>query len=371
MRENRGPLLFIDSDSLITTMDKNIDKGFINFQASVFRGLSSIVDKSNFNLVMLLDGDELLEAGYAEEKIAFLCNKIRGYFANEKIFFTDCIIDYKTQKLNPKFVYDRLKTKGYLDGDYDFNYSFIIADKVEDFVLAEHLNINSILYSSSKENSLPNLALATDDWAEISNFLVDSGLRTSRKANIVRETNETKIKLDINLDGTGKANINTNIKFFDHMLEQIARHSDIDIDLVCDGDIEVDEHHSVEDVGIALGNAINSAIGDKKGLTRYGFNNLVMDEVLAQGSIDFSNRPYLVYDVPITREYIGTFPTEMFEHFFKSFSDASGATLHLQASKGNAHHMIEAVYKSFAKCLKQALYVYPFSNKLPTTKGLL
>jgi len=371
MKENKGPLLFIECNSLVKTMERDVSFNYIKFQPSVFRGLSSIIDKSNFKLVMILCCEEYQNKGISEEKIISLCNKIKDAFANEKIYFEKDIFDYDIQNLCPRFTKDNLKMKGYLSGDYDINNSFIIGTKTDNLSLANELNINSIIYSSKNLTKEEKATLVSDDWCEISNFLVDSKLKISRKASVVRNTKETKIKLDINLDGTGKSHIDTKIKFFDHMLEQISRHSDIDINLVCDGDYEVDEHHSVEDVAIALGNAISIAIGDKKGLARYGYNNLAMDEVLAQGAIDFSNRPYLVYDVLIKREYIGSFPTEMFEHFFKSFSDASKSTLHLSVSSGNSHHMIEAVYKCFAKCLKQALYVYPFSNKLPTTKGVL
>jgi len=376
MKKNKGPLLFIECDSLISKSKSQLDLGWIEFQPSVFRGLSSIVDRSNFNLVLILCCDFLNQKGYSEDKIAKLTDKILNTFANEKIHFEKDLIDYNDHTLCSKFTLNNLKLKGYTNGDYDLENSFIIGNKKDNIVLANELNIKSIIYKEKDISDISdllfsNICLKTDDWCEISNFLVNSELKISRKAKVLRETKETKIDLEINLDGTGQSNINTNIKFFDHMLEQISRHSDIDINLKCDGDVDVDEHHSVEDVAIALGSAISQALGDKKGLSRYGYNNLAMDEVLAQGAIDFSNRPYLVYDVPITREYIGSFPTEMFEHFFKSFSDSSKATLHLQVSVGNSHHMIEAVYKCFAKCLKQAVYVYPFSNKLPTTKGVL
>lgn len=376
MKQNKGPLLFIECDSLVFKPKKDKDLGYIKFQPSVFRGLSSIVDRSNFNLVMIFCCDKSYLKGISEEKIAAISDKVHEAFASEKIYFEKDIIGYDLTNKCPKFTADNLKVKGYLNGDYDIENSFIIGSKKENLSLAQELNMKSIVYDNKdseliKQINKSNISLVSNDWNEISNFLVKSELKLTRTANVVRVTKETNINLEINLDGTGQSNINTNIKFFDHMLEQISRHSDIDINLICDGDFSVDEHHSVEDVAIALGTAISQAIGDKKGLTRYGYSNLAMDEVLAQGAIDFSNRPYLVYDVPISREYIGSFPTEMFEHFFKSFSDASSSTLHLQVSSGNSHHMIEAVYKCFAKCLKQALYVYPFSNKLPTTKGVL
>ncbi|MGD1822688.1 MAG: imidazoleglycerol-phosphate dehydratase HisB [Pleomorphochaeta sp.] len=367
MKQNKGPILFIECTSLVIPNTKN--DNYIEFQPLVFRGLSQIVDKGNFNLVLLSSCKEC-ETISKNKKIK-LCEYIQNEFAKEKIFFEKEIVDYDLDTLCPKFTYDNLNQLGFLNGDYDLQNSFIIGSVRENINLSNKLEIKNILYSKEKEEQNNTLALVSDDWATISKFLVDSDLKPSRKVHVVRNTKETMIDLEINLDGTGKSNIDTKIKFFDHMLEQISRHSDIDINLVCDGDVEVDEHHSVEDVAIALGSAISKAIGDKKGLSRYGYNLLAMDEVLAKCSIDFSNRPYCVYDVPITREYIGSFPTEMFEHFFKSFSDSSKSTLHINVSSGNSHHMIEAVYKCFAKCLKQALYVYPFSDKLPTTKGVI
>ncbi|MGD1815440.1 MAG: imidazoleglycerol-phosphate dehydratase HisB [Pleomorphochaeta sp.] len=371
MKQNKGPLLFIECESLV---EKHNNKfGVIKFRPSVFKGLSNIVDKGNFTLVMLLCCNKASESNSSLEKVTCFFDDIKDIFAREKIFFEKDIIDYDINDKCQKFTIDDLKMKGYLDGDYDISNSFIIGSKTENLRIAQEIELNSILYSSEKNliNNNSKIVLTSDDWNEISNFLVQSELKLTRKAHVIRNTKETKIDLEINLDGTGQSKIDTKIKFFDHMLEQISRHSDIDMNLVCEGDVDVDEHHSVEDVAIALGTAIKEAMGDKKGLARYGFNLLAMDEVLAQGAIDFSNRPYLVYDVPITREYIGSFPTEMFEHFFKSFSDSSKSTLHLSVSAGNSHHMIEAVYKCFAKCLKQALYVYPYSNKLPTTKGVI
>lgn len=363
MKQNKGPLLFIECNSLIKKENNN----YIEFQPFVFRGLSAIVDKKIFTLVLLFCCDNI---SLTQNKKNSICEYIKNEFAKEKIYFEKDLIDFDKEEKCFHFTIDNLKNRGYLSEDYDLNNSFIIGKNGDNISLAKELKFNRISYSSKKSENNDSV-LQSDDWLEIANFLTEGNIKPKRIAHVIRNTKETKIDLKINLDGSGISNIDTKIKFFDHMLEQISRHSDIDIDLICDGDIQVDEHHSVEDIAIALGSAINQAIGDKKGLERYGFNLLAMDEVLAQGAIDFSNRPYLVYDVPISREYIGSFPTEMFSHFFKSFSDSSKSTLHLSVSSGNSHHMIEAVYKCFAKCLKQALYVYPFSDKLPTTKGVL
>ncbi len=365
MKQNKGPLLFLECNSLLLK-EKKIK--YPQFHPLIFRGLSKIVDKGNFNLVLLYCCED---NNYTNDEIYELCEYIKNEFAKEKIYFEKDLIDYDLNNFCPKFTLDNLKNRGYLNGDYDIKNSFIIGCNGDNLKLAKELEFNSISYSNPNKCKNHDSVLISDDWNNIANFLVESDLKPSRKANVVRKTKETNIDLEINLDGTGKSNIDTKIKFFDHMLEQISRHSDIDINLICDGDVEVDEHHSVEDVAIALGSAIREAIGDKKGLSRYGFSLLAMDEVVSQCAIDFSNRPYFVYDIPITREYIGSFPTEMFSHFFKSFSDSSKSTLHINVTSGNSHHMIEAAFKCFAKCLKQALYVYPFSDKLPTTKGVL
>jgi len=221
------------------------------------------------------------------------------------------------------------------------------------------------------ENLKSIIALQSNNWLEVANFLVGTDNRLARTATVIRNTKETKIELSVNLDGSGKGNIETGIEFFDHMLAQVLRHSNMDINLKAQGDLGVDEHHTVEDIAIVLGTAIREALGDKRGISRYGFNLLTMDEVLAQCALDFSGRPYFVWDVEFKREYIGSFPTEMFEHFFKSFSDGAMCNLNISVSPGNSHHMIEAVYKCFAKAIRQAIYRYPFSNELPSTKGVL
>ncbi len=195
--------------------------------------------------------------------------------------------------------------------------------------------------------------------------------KNARRASLKRTTNETDIAIAINLDGTGKSNIDTGLKFFDHMLDQIARHGLVDLDLSCKGDLEVDEHHTIEDVAIALGETITTALGDKKGIDRYGFV-LAMDEAQATVAIDLSGRPYLVYDVPLTREYVGDFPTEMLEHFFYSLAINLKATLHISCTGSNDHHKIEASFKGFARTLKAAVEQNDrIKNQIPSSKGKL
>ncbi len=213
--------------------------------------------------------------------------------------------------------------------------------------------------------------LALTDWREVASHLLSTDERPLRRAIIQRETRETKIELAVNLDGSGQASLKSGLPFFDHMLEQIARHGRIDLKVDVDGDIEVDEHHTVEDVALVLGQAFRQALGDKRGIRRYGFELVPMDECLAQVAIDFSGRNAFEWNVTFKRDMVGTFPTEMVEHFFKSFSDEAKATLHMEVSDGNTHHQIEALFKAFGRAVRRAVFRYPGDSDLPSTKGLL
>ncbi len=213
--------------------------------------------------------------------------------------------------------------------------------------------------------------LPLSDWRDVASHLLSSEERPLRRATIQRETRETKINLAVNLDGSGQASLKSGVPFFDHMLEQIARHGRIDLQVDVDGDIEVDEHHTVEDVALVLGQAFRQALGDKRGIRRYGFELVPMDECLAQVAIDFSGRNAFEWNVTFKRDMVGTFPTEMVEHFFKSFSDEAKATLHMEVSDGNTHHQIEALFKAFGRAVRGAVFRYPGDSDLPSTKGLL
>ena len=213
--------------------------------------------------------------------------------------------------------------------------------------------------------------LPVDHWPTVLDML---GVKTStphRRAKIQRETRETRIELSLDLDGSGKADIHTGLPFFDHMLHQVARHGRLDLSLHCEGDLEVDEHHSVEDVAIVLGQALARALGEKRGISRYGFEVLPMDECLAQVAIDFSGRAWFVWDVLFGREMVGSFPTELFSHFFKSLSDEARCNLHMRVGDGNAHHQAEALFKAFGRAVRRAVFRYPGSDELPSTKGVL
>jgi imidazoleglycerol-phosphate dehydratase/histidinol-phosphatase len=268
--------------------------------------------------------------------------------------------------------------KHYFDEEkYDVKNSFVIGDRLTDVELAKNLGCHAIFINNfqelgtgeitvSKEDLKKVIALETQKWEDIYNFLK----QPQRKFSHSRNTNETKIEVELNLDGNGKADIKTGLGFFDHMLEQIAKHSGMDLKIHCNGDLHIDEHHTIEDVALAFGEAMLSALGDKRGIERYGFV-LPMDDCLAQVAIDFGGRSWLVWEVEFKREKIGEMPTEMFHHFFKSFSDASRSNLNIKAEGTNEHHKIEAIFKAFAKAIKMAIRRDPLNNSLPTTKGIL
>jgi imidazoleglycerol-phosphate dehydratase/histidinol-phosphatase len=257
---------------------------------------------------------------------------------------------------------------------YDLSGSFVIGDRYTDIQLAKNLGCKAIYFKSPLHPLTPEqdaelrstIALETSSWADVYIFL-KLGLR---KVSHARNTNETKIQVDVNLTGSGIANIHTGLGFFDHMLEQIARHGNIDLNITTKGDLHIDEHHTIEDTGLALGEAFALALADKRGMERYGFA-LPMDEAEAKVLIDFGGRNWLVWDASFKREKIGEMPTEMFFHFFKSFSDAAKCNLNISCAGDNEHHKIEAIFKAFAKAIKMAVKRDPFSNHLPSTKGVL
>jgi imidazoleglycerol-phosphate dehydratase/histidinol-phosphatase len=261
--------------------------------------------------------------------------------------------------------------KGFFNAEYDLKNSFVIGDRLTDIQLAKNLGSKGILLNDGslhpklKEQGLEEYcSLISKSWEDIYKLLS----RPDRKAGFHRKTKETDIRIDINLDGTGRSKISTGLGFFDHMLDQLSKHGNIDLDITVKGDLHIDEHHTIEDTGLALGETFLKALGDKRGIERYGFC-LPMDDCLAQAAIDFGGRPWLVWDAEFKREKIGEMPTEMFHHFFKSFTDTSKSNLNIKAEGTNEHHKIEAIFKAFAKCIKMA--VKKEGNQLPTTKGVL
>ena len=366
-------VLFIDRDGTLVIeppVDYQLDSlDKLEFYPGVFRWLSKIAEELDFELVMVTNQDGLGTNSFPEETFWPAQNKVIQAFKNEEILFREVIID-------KSFPADNAPTRkprtgllnNYMNGAYDLQNSFVIGDRLTDIELAENLKAQGILISADADLNYKNetQVLKTDNWKDIYEFLK----LAARTASIERNTNETKIKIDLNLDGTGKSSIDTGIAFFDHMLDQIARHGQLDLNIQVQGDLEVDEHHTIEDTAIALGEVFNSALANKLGIERYGFC-LPMDDCLAQVAIDFGGRNWLVWEADFKREMIGKMPTEMFLHFFKSFTDGAKCNLNIKAEGSNEHHKIEAIFKAFAKAIKAAVKRDVEKMILPSTKGML
>ncbi|MGO4288722.1 bifunctional histidinol-phosphatase/imidazoleglycerol-phosphate dehydratase HisB [Chitinophaga sp. RAB17] len=375
-------VLFIDRDGTLikevppTYQIDSLEK--VEFYPKVFVNMARIAAELDYELVMVTNQDGLGTASFPEDTFWPAQQMIMKAFENEGIKFDEVFIDRSFPADNAPTRKPRtgMLTK-YLDGSYDLANSFVIGDRITDVQLAKNLGAKAIWIkddaglgaaeiSDDVAALQPVIALESTDWNRIYEFL-KLGLRTVTH---VRKTNETDISIELNLDGTGKANIHTGLGFFDHMLDQIARHGAIDLNITAKGDLHIDEHHTIEDTGIALGEAIAKGLGDKRGIERYGFC-LPMDDCLAQVGIDFGGRNWLVWEAIFKREKIGEMPTEMFYHFFKSFSDGAKANLNIKAEGENEHHKIEAIFKAFAKAIKMAVKRNPYNMQLPSTKGVL
>lgn len=365
--------LFIDRDGTLVIeppIDYQLDSlEKLEFYPGVFRWLSRIAEELDYELVMVTNQDGLGTDSFPEDTFWPAHTKMLKAFENEGIVFNDILIDKSFPEDNAPTRKPRtgLLTK-YITGDYDLKNSFVIGDRLTDIELAENLGAKGILISAAEELNFKNetQVLKTDSWKTIYEFLK----LAVRTAQVKRKTNETDIEIDLNLDGVGKAEINTGISFFDHMLEQIARHGNMDLKIVVKGDLEVDEHHTIEDTAIALGEVFNNALGNKLGIERYGFC-LPMDDCLAQVAIDFGGRNWLEWNAEFKREMVGKMPTEMFFHFFKSFTDGARCNLNIKAEGVNEHHKIEAIFKAFAKAIKMAKKRDVNNMQLPSTKGML
>lgn len=371
-------VLFIDRDGTMIVEppdDFQVDSlEKLELIPGVISQLKKIRENLPFELVMVSNQDGLGTAGYPEKDFELVQGRLLRILANEGVVFDDIFIDRTFPGENAPTRKPGTAMLGrFLTGEYDLARSFVIGDRLTDLQLAVNLGAGGILFSShlTREDVAlaglsQNCALITHNWEEISSFLA----LPDRSATVVRKTGETDISLFLNLDGTGKSEISTGIGFFDHMLDQIARHSGCDLTLTVAGDLHVDEHHTVEDTALALGTAFHQALGDKTGLERYGFI-LPMDDTLATVAIDFGGRPWIVWKCEFRREKVGDMPTELFFHFFKSFSDNARCNIYMQAEGENDHHKIEALFKGFARSVKMALRREPFSFELPTTKGVL
>ena len=375
------PVLFIDRDGTLIRepADEQIDSfGKLEFYPKVFQYLSKIANELNFEIVMITNQDGLGTEVYPENTFWPVHNFVIKSFEQEGVVFEEQFIDRTFAKDNAptRKPNTGLLTK-YFSDDFDLANSFVIGDRLTDVELAKNLGAKGIFINDNTnlgtdEVTVINseldkfIALESNDWGEIYEFLKT----TERKGSIERNTNETKIKIDLNLDGVGQSNIDTGIAFFDHMLDQIARHGQIDLNIKVDGDLEVDEHHTIEDTAIALGEVFATTLGNKLGIERYGFC-LPMDDCLAQVAIDFGGRNWLVWDAEFKREMIGKMPSEMFYHFFKSFTDGAKCNLNIKVEGTNEHHKIEAIFKAFAKAIKMAVKRDVNKMILPSTKGML
>ncbi|WP_044397760.1 bifunctional histidinol-phosphatase/imidazoleglycerol-phosphate dehydratase HisB [Lacinutrix sp. Hel_I_90] len=374
-------VLFIDRDGTIIKepADEQIDAfEKLEFYPKVFQYLSKIAKDLNFEIVMITNQDGLGTAVYPENTFWPVHNFILKAFEAEGVVFKEQFIDRTFAKDNAptRKPNTGLLTK-YFSEDYDLANSFVIGDRLTDIELAKNLGSKGIFINDNtnlgtdeitvKHEALNDfIALESNDWEAIYTFLKAE----ERTGNITRNTNETKIQIDLNLDGTGKSEIDTGIAFFDHMLDQIARHGQLDLKIKVAGDLEVDEHHTIEDTAIALGEVFASTLGNKLGIERYGFC-LPMDDCLSQVAIDFGGRNWLVWETEFNREMIGKMPTEMFFHFFKSFTDGAKCNLNIKAEGTNEHHKIEAIFKAFAKAIKMAVKRDVEKMILPSTKGML
>lgn len=359
-------VLFIDRDGTLVIeppIDFQLDSlEKLEFSPGVFGGLSKIAKELDFELVMVTNQDGLGTDSFPEETFWPTQNKIINAFRNESVEFSDILID-------KSFLEENLPTRKpgtallnpYIYGDYDLANSYVIGDRLSDMELAQNLGCNGICIGEQREG----VSLSTKSWEVIYQFLKSK----PRTAIISRKTKETEIKIEVNLDGSGENTISTGLAFFDHMLEQIAKHGNIDLNIQVKGDLEVDEHHTIEDVALCMGTAFSKALGSKKSIERYGFL-LPMDDCLAQIALDFGGRPYFVWEVEFKREKIGQMPTEMISHFFKSFSENAKCNLNIKAEGVNEHHKVESIFKAFAKALKMAVSKTE-NYSIPSTKGSL
>jgi imidazoleglycerol-phosphate dehydratase / histidinol-phosphatase len=363
-----GTLIFEPEDEQVDSLEK------LEFIPGVFRNLFTIRKNLDFELVIVSNQDGLGTDSYPEATFWPVQHKMLRAFENEGIIFDNILIDRSFPEENaPTRKPGTGLLQEYMKGDYDLAGSYVIGDRLTDIELARNLGAKGILLNdgslseSLKSSGLTDhCVLVSGNWDDIYACIA----APERSAEVNRTTAETDILVRLNLDRSGVSKIFTGLHFFDHMLSQIARHAGIDMEIIAKGDLEVDEHHTIEDTGLALGEAFLKAVGNKRGMERYGFC-LPMDDCLAQVAIDFGGRPWLVWDTEFRREKIGDVPTEMFMHFFKSFSDAARCNLNIKAEGTNEHHKIEAIFKALARAIKMAIKRDLFHFDLPSTKGKL
>jgi imidazoleglycerol-phosphate dehydratase/histidinol-phosphatase len=375
-------ILFIDRDGTIVLEpnDYQLDSfEKLEFYPKAFQYLGKIAAELDFELVMVTNQDGLGTDSHPEINFWPVHNLVIKAFENEGVIFSEVLIDktFPHENAPTRKPALGLLTKYINNPEYDLENSFVIGDRITDVELAKNLGSKAIFVGTDEELGIAEIAskredldsviaLQTTEWKTIYEFLK----LEVRSASITRKTNETDIYINLNLDGTGKSKMDTGIAFFDHMLDQISRHGQMDLEVIVKGDLEVDEHHTIEDTAIALGEVFAKALGNKLGIERYGFC-LPMDDCLAQVAIDFGGRNWLVWETEFKREMVGKMPTEMFYHFFKSFSDGAKANINIKAEGTNEHHKIEAIFKAFAKAIKVAVKRDTEKMILPSTKGML
>ena len=371
-------VLFIDRDGTLALEPTDYQLDALDklvFYPQVFTYLGKIARELDYELVMVTNQDGLGTDSFPEDDFWPTHKFLLQSFENEGVVFDEILIDRSfPADISPNRKPKTGMLERYKSADYDLANSFVIGDRITDMELAKNLGCKGLFIATdvalgeeeAGEGIAASIALKTTTWEDVYRFLKLDQRIVKQK----RTTNETNISLELNLDGTGKSSISTGIAFFDHMLDQLARHGGMDIVLKVEGDLEVDEHHTIEDTAIALGEAFAEALGNKLGIERYGFC-LPMDDCLAQVGIDFGGRNWLVWNTEFKREMIGQMPTEMFMHFFKSFTDGAKANLNIKAEGSNEHHKIEAIFKAFAKAIKVAIKRDPDKMILPSTKGSL
>ena len=373
-------VLFIDRDGTMTLEPSNYQVDSFEklvFYPSIFQYLGKIARELDYELVMVTNQDGLGTDSFPEEAFWPYQNHLVKTFANEGIVFSEIFIDrtFPEEQAVTRKPGTGMLTAYLNNRNYDLSASYVIGDRLTDMELAKNLGAQGIFIDNNADlgadevtdtNLEQTIALTTKSWEEIYRML----LLEKRAVRLERNTEETKISIELNLDGSGKSKIDTGIAFFDHMLDQLARHGGVDLNIKTIGDLEVDEHHTIEDTAIALGETFAQALGDKKGIERYGFT-LPMDDSLTQVALDFGGRSWLVWEAKFKREMVGQMPTEMFYHFFKSFADGAKANLNIKSEGTNEHHKIESIFKAFAKAIKMAIKRDADKMILPSTKGTL
>lgn len=371
-------VLFIDRDGTLIRepqSDYQVDSlEKFSFYPGVITSLIKIVKELDYVLVMVTNQDGLGTESYPESTFWPYQELTVQTLSGQGIGFEDIYIDRSFEKDGSPY---RKPGTGmlskYIDGPYDMSQSFVLGDRWSDIQLAKNLGAQGIFINeyegkdaAPSEPLVASTALVTDSWSDIYSFLK----KQDRQSHLVRATKETNIVVHLNLDGSGESMINTGLHFFDHMLDQIAKHGQMDLIVNAQGDLEIDEHHTIEDTAIALGQAFKQALGKKVGIQRYGFS-LPMDDCLAQVALDFGGRPWIEWDVQFNRDYVGDMPTEMVYHFFKSFSDHAHCNLNIKVEGENEHHKIESIFKAFARAIRMGKTIDRSSDEMPSTKGVI